>query len=43
LRRIGDAHRLEFYCLAKYLELRAELPEFNRSDAPKFSRQQRPN
>ena len=39
LRRIGDARRLEFYCLAKYLELRSELPEFNRSDAPKFSRQ----
>lgn len=43
LRRIGEAHRLEFYCLAKYLELRSELPEFNRSEAPKFSRQKRPD
>jgi hypothetical protein len=40
LRRIGDAHRLEYYCMAKYLELHSYLPEFNRSDAPKFSRQQ---
>ncbi|MFN7114652.1 MAG: hypothetical protein ACK4PK_09890 [Alphaproteobacteria bacterium] len=40
LRRIGEAHRLEYYCMAKYLELHSQLPEFNRKDAPKFSRQQ---
>lgn len=42
LRRIGDARRLEFYCFAKFLELRSELPAFNRGDAPKFSRQKHP-
>lgn len=40
-RRIGDAKRLEYYCIAEYLDRYGSLPEFNRQDAPKLSRAQR--
>lgn len=37
-RRIGDAHKAEYYCIAEYLDIHGELPEFNRQDTEKFSR-----
>lgn len=37
-RRIGDARRLEYHCVAEHLERHGQLPQFNRGDSPKFSK-----
>ncbi len=37
-RRIGRAHKAEYYCIAEYLDIHDELPEFNQQNKKKFSR-----
>jgi len=37
-RRKGDARRLEYHCIAEYLERYERLPVFNNQNSPKFSK-----